>query len=195
MPLTAATEVWPFVIFAVLFALFGRKRPPARGRSPSPTARPAEQGTFLGQLQQALEEMKKAEGEARRKAVVRPVRALPFDDDDKSPDESAPRPEERDYDEEAERVVAARQRAAERVARTEVSAEGLSAAQLERRGERKAVPLGTAQEHGAWHRQISQAAAPAPVPAKRRALQRFSDGSARGAIIIAEILGRPKGAR
>jgi hypothetical protein len=102
--------------------------------------------------------------------------------------------ESRDYDEEAQRIVAERRRAAEREG---VSIEGLSEAQLARRGERPAVAIGGAAEHAEWHERL-EATGRAPARAgraERNPLARFADGSLRSAVVLSEILGPPLGER
>ena len=191
----AADGMWPIILVAIVFALFGRKRRATTSRAVTATKAPTPaQGSFLGELQRALEEMKRAEAEARRHAVVRPVRPLPGDtgaSDDTAAEDAT------DYDDEAVRVVAERQRDAERVAAAEASAGELTVAQLGRRPTGAIVP-GLAAPPMA---RITTAApgeiggAPAPAEPRRRVLGRFADGSPRGAILISEILGRPVGER
>jgi len=195
-PLNAAVDgIWPILFVAIVFALFGRKRPPARTRAVTATKAPAAaQGSFLGELQRALGEMKRAEAEARRRAVAPPVRQL--QDDTGASDDTAAE-DATDYDEEAVRVVAERQRDVERLALAEASAEELTVEQLGRRPARVIVPAlaapPVARISTAPASEIGSALAPAAP--RRRVLGRFADGSPRGAILISEILGRPVGER
>jgi hypothetical protein len=196
LPLHAAVDgMWPIIFLAIVFALFGRRKAPTRTRAMTATNAPVPaKGSFLGELQRALEEMKRAEAEARRRAVARPVRQLP--DDTGATDDTAAE-DATDYDEEAVRVVAERQRDAERLALAEASAEELTVEQLVQRPTRAIVPAlaappvaristGPGQEIGSM---------PAPAAPRRRVLGRFADGSPRGAMVIAELLGRPMGER
>jgi hypothetical protein len=104
-----------------------------------------------------------------------------------------------DYDLEAERIVAERQRAAERRVRVEASVEELSAAQAARRKVgREGTPIGGAAEHAQWHERIAAAAPPAAAlrpKAARDRLSRYADGSLKGALVLSEVLGRPVGER
>lgn len=134
-------------------------------------------------------------GEGRRKPVVRPQRPLEDDDAEKSSeDEGVVSLELTDYDRDANQIAAGRAQAADRGARAEGEAEEMSAVQLARRAQRTNVPLGTATEHAAWHKEIGAApAAAATAPARAGRLSRWADGSVRGAVVLAEILGRPGG--
>lgn len=124
--------------------------------------------------------------------VQRPVRPLDDDDADKTSedlDHAVVSLEGRDYDDEAEKVIAERRKSA---ARRDASSETLSAAQTARRADRVEVAIGGRAEHAAWHAQSAPAAS-AAAPARRGPLARFADGSTRSAIILAEIFGRPRG--
>ncbi len=132
------------------------------------------------------------------RAVRRPVRPLEDDDADKS-SEFEPVVETlegRDYDDEAQRIIDERRKVAERHA---VSSEDLSEAQLARRGERADVAIGGRAEHKEWHDRVAGTTAPQPGRAgeakPRGRLARFADGSARSAIVLSTILGRPLSAR
>lgn len=135
-------------------------------------------------------------GEGRRKPVVRPQRPLEDDDAEKSSeDEGVVSLEGSDYDRGADQIAAERAQAADRGARMVGEAEVMSAAQLARRAQRTPVPLGTASEHAAWHKAIGSPAAAAVVAQRPGRLGRWADGSLRGAVVLAEILGRPGGTR
>jgi hypothetical protein len=128
------------------------------------------------------------------RVVRRPVRELPPDDDRSSEVEPVVVTIEgtTDYDLGAERVVEERILAAELRGH---DSQQLSKAQVTRRSERPAVAIGGAQQHADWHHRIDQAALTAATPALKRpgALARYADGSMRSAIILAEILGKPRG--
>ncbi len=245
--------LWPLIILWVLAMLIGgrKKRPPAGTPAPGGEA-PGPQG-LSGDLLSALQQLKRAEQEARERAmpgsapppapvaepsaraarakayleerkrkggatikrgqrldvftpgparadraVRRPVRSLEDDDADKS-SEFEPVVETlegRDYDDEVQRIIDERRKVAERHA---VSREELSEAQLARRGQRSDVAIGGRAEHKEWHDRIASTAAPQPGSAgeakPRGRLARFADGSARSAVILAEILGEPLGSR
>lgn len=140
----------------------------------------------------------RSQAPARRKPVQRPQRPLEDDDFDKSSeDPTVTSLEGADYDAEAEAIVRERAKAADRGVREETGASAMSSAQLARRGSRQVVALGGGAQHDAWHKAI--AATPAPAVAtetrKRNPLARWADGSMRSAFVLAEILGRPPGAR
>ncbi len=130
-----------------------------------------------------------AGGHADR-VVRRPVRALEDDDADKSSElePAVVTLEGRDYDEEAERIVAERRKAAERHS---VSREALSEGQMARRAERPAVAIGGQDEHAAWHQRAEIGKAPAAAPKAVSPLARYADGSLRSAMILSEVLGKP----
>lgn len=137
-------------------------------------------------------------------------RGLDDDDADKSSeDELVASLEGVDYDEQAEQLVGARRRGADREVRRDVSVEELSAEQVTRRAARVDEAIGGRAEHEEWHErvqardvqprpgQVPGAPAPArPVGAARASLlARFATGSVRDAVVLSEILGRPRGAR
>jgi len=135
-------------------------------------------------------------GEARRKSLVRPQRPLEDDDAEKSSEDAdVVSLEGSDYDLGAERIAAVRKKAADRGARTGGSAEAMTAAQVARRAQRTPVPLGTATEHAAWHKEIGAKVVAPAAPRRPERLGRWADGSLRGAVVLAEILGRPGGVR
>lgn len=139
-----------------------------------------------------LEEQKRRAA-ARRSTVKRPpVTVVPDEEDASSEVVSAD--EGRDYDDQAETIALARRAAAERVERVDDSSEGLSTLQQARRSARPDVTIGGAAEHSAWHDEIGRA--PAAGQAKKEgALKRFGDGSAKGAVVLSEIFGRPASQR
>ena len=141
-------------------------------------------------------EKKKAEALQKRaaKQAQRRVQPLP-DAADMSSEETVVSLEGKDYDNEAEAIIARRRAAAERQVRDESSQEELSTLQRARREARQDVTIGSQAEHDEWHAQL---AAGAPEDATRRGanpLARFTDGSLRSALILGEILGRPRGER
>jgi hypothetical protein len=113
------------------------------------------------------------------------------------------------YDEQAERLVEARRRGADREVRRDVSLEGLSAEQATRRAARVDEAIGGRAEHEEWHKRVQVRdvqprpgqvpGAPAPVrpggTARAGPLARFATGSVRDAVVLSEILGRPRGVR
>jgi hypothetical protein len=126
---------------------------------------------------------------------VRPKRpAFAEDPDQAFEDPTVISIEGKDYDDEAERIIAKRRAAAERGAREETSNEELSAQQAARRGDREpAQAIGGKAEHEDWHQRMmaaSQQPAAAPVP-RRNPLGRFATGRARDAVVLGEILGKP----
>lgn len=129
-----------------------------------------------------------------RQPVRRPVRPLEDDDADKS-SEDEPLAAPTDYDEEAERIIAAREKAAVRVVREEASSEELSTLQKARREARTAAPIGGTAEHAAWHQEIGGQGDRGTEKPRTGRLGRYADGSVRGALVLSEILGRPKGDR
>ena len=141
-------------------------------------------------------EKKQAEALQKRaeKQAQRRVQPLP-DAADMSSEETVVSLEGKDYDNEAEAIIARRRAAAERQVRDESSQEELSTLQRARREARQDVTIGSQAEHDEWHAQL---AAGAPEDATRRGanpLARFTDGSLRSALILGEILGRPRGER
>lgn len=168
------------------------------------SARPGQGG---GSKAQAYLEHRKQQ--ARGKVFLpqgkpaRPGRAkhpsLAFEDDDADKSSEATDVEVRDYDEEADRIVQARRKLADRGERAQVSLEELSPQQAARRGAvQEGRAIGGAAEHAEWHaRQPPEAQAregTGEAPRRGR-LARFADGSMRGALVLSEILGRPMGER
>jgi len=129
----------------------------------------------------------------RGRGVKRGGLVFPDDDADKT-SEAGPLSTE-DYDEEAEQVIQARLKAADRGIRGDQSIMGLSKAQLSRRASREAVAIGGRAEHAEWHDAIGSAAPVAPKSTTLSALDRLAKGGARGAVILGELLGRPVGER
>lgn len=131
---------------------------------------------------------------SRERSVRRPVRPIESADDSMSSEiepvvislEGVT-----DYDLEAEAIVERRRKAAEQ---REHGSDALTSAQVSRRGERLAAPIGGAKQHAGFHARLDALPAPAVVDSStRHPLARFGDGSVRSAIILAEILGRPVG--
>lgn len=125
------------------------------------------------------------------------ARAAAPDPDQAFEDPAALSLEQRDYDDEAEKIIKARESvAARRAARREESVEGLSAEQKARRADRdEAQPIGGKAEHDAWHTrrdEVQQAPETRPVASR---LSRFGGTRMRDAVILAEILGKPVGQR
>lgn len=128
--------------------------------------------------------------------VRRPQLELEDDDADKSSEDTFTPEGVADYDDEAEKIIAARRQVAERhdTGRADTSLEGLSAGQLARRGSRPDVAIGGRQEHDAWHDAIRDTEIRRDRPAgKRSPLAKYADGTMRSALILSEILGKPKG--
>ncbi len=129
-----------------------------------------------------------------RPAGGRFVRATQPDPDQAFEDPTVVSLEQRDYDDEAEKVVTAREAfAARRAARREESVEEMSAAQKARRADRApAQAIGGRAEHAAWHEREEAATAGAAVatPAAGR-LGRFVRGRMKDAVVLSEILGKP----
>ncbi|MBI1723234.1 MAG: hypothetical protein HYR48_04925 [Gemmatimonadetes bacterium] len=133
----------------------------------------------------------------------RPAKAkhpsVAFEDDDADKSSEAMDVEVRDYDEEADRIVQARRKLADRGERAQISLEELSPQQAARRGAvQEGRAIGGAAEHAEWHaRQASEAQARGDTEEgpRRGRLARFADGSMRGALVLSEILGRPRGER
>ena len=138
-----------------------------------------------------------------RKAIkptgrVRSVRAVvPLEDDDADKtSETGESLEGQDYDDDANKIVDARRKAAEqRVARVDESSETLSTLQQARRASRQVQAIGGAAEHAAWHGELGAAVETGKTGKTVRKLGRFADGSARSAIILGEILRPPVGQR
>ena len=138
-----------------------------------------------------------------RKALVpqgraRPLRqVVPLEDDDADKSsENVVSLEGRDYDDDIERVVAARREAAEhRVVRTDESSEGLSALQQARRASRQDLAIGGAAEHSAWHDEIGKTVETGKAVKPVSGLGKYADGTARSAVILSELLGPPVGQR
>ena len=150
--------------------------------------------------QRARQFLEKKKAEALQKRAAKqalPVRrkAAPLPDSaDMSSEASVAPLEGRDYDDEAEAIISKRRAAAERHGRDESSLEELTELQRSRRAGRPDEAIGTQAEHDAWHTQLGSEAPPARRAGKGP-LARFADGSLRSAVILGEILGRPKGER
>lgn len=137
----------------------------------------------------------KSAGPARGRFVQRQPLA-PMADDAEMSSEDVFTPEgQADYDEEAEKVIAERRKAADRLStRRPGSIEELTPEQLARRGSRPDTAIGGRQEHDAWHEALQASGKPESRTAARRSpLARYADGTMKSAIIITEILGTPKG--
>jgi hypothetical protein len=203
---------WALIVLWVVVAMLSpkKKRPPAPSLPISEP--PGEGGEELGELGKALQALKQAEEKARRRPAPKPYRAevfhpkprpeppkrarvrlQPARDDRSSEDAMVVSLEGRDYDEEADRVVASRRRAAERKVRKAESLESLSAEQAARRSASLGgQAIGGRAEHAEWHQRLQDTGAPAPgKPAPPNALARFATGRLQDAFVLSEILGRP----
>lgn len=171
------------------------KRPSITVRPPAPKA-PREQGassggTRGGELVRRKVHLPKPKPAG---APARPKRpAFAEDPDQAFEDPTVISIEGKDYDHEAERIVAQRRAAAERGAREETSNEGMSAQQAARRGDRApAQAIGGKAEHEEWHQRMAAAGQqPAEAARRRSPLGRFATGRARDAVVLSEILGKP----
>ena len=207
-------QLWPLVVLWILFSVLGgkKKRPPGSGQQATGGG-----SSLTNKFAAALEELKRAELEARRKqsemfvpVVFEPkprassiAHRAPAAADDESSEDVSTVEGVADYDEDAGRIIEARRQAvaARRQRREERSAEELTPEQLARRGARQDIAIGGKAEHDAWHlemratetaQQLRRGSDGADKAA--RVLRRLADGSARGAVVLSEILGRPRGA-
>lgn len=207
--------IWPLVILWVLALLLGGSK------KKRPADKETAETQDLDLMKAEFERLRQVEQAARRK-IERRGRGSGAGDRDKKPERKVyhPKPVEgrgtsrkqpryqieiggdptvatlegRDYDEDAERVVAARRQVAER---RSVSSEALTEAQAARRAGRVEVEPDAEKRHVEFHGRMAASAAPAPATAVRRSspLARFADGSLRSAIVLATILNRPVGER
>jgi hypothetical protein len=165
------------------------QRPAMRSQQPKRATRP---GTARGQV------FLPPQAPRSRQPVRRPVRALEDDDADKTSESDIA--EVRDYDSEAEQVVAERRKVADAHS-AESAVVSLEDAGYELARKRSSVPEGTpiggATQHAGWHERTAIGAPAKPVlpTARRNPLARFAGGTARGAVVLAEILGKPLSSR
>jgi hypothetical protein len=167
--------------------------PVAEARRPAPQRRPPPPSSRKTVKREVF--YPKPQRAPRKKPIVA---ALEDDDADKSSEDPlVVSMEGQDYDSEAERIIAARHRAAEREVREDRSVEALSAEQAARRtAGPEGRPIGGAAEHAEWHKRLAAEAVPRDAAAARPGrLSRFATGRLKDAVILREVLGRPVGQR
>lgn len=212
---------WAIVVFVAVALLLGgrRKKPPQASHRVQSPDQPVP--SLFGEFGKALEQLKRAEAEARRTPQQGASPRLVQDDAERAKAYLEQRKQTLKGKARVERKVFVPREQPARGSRAMVTrpampladddagkssegvslevrdydteAEPLAAARAKAAGQ-SAVAIGGAAEHAEWHqRQAADAQTGRPsVKAHRRGvLARFADGSLRGAVVLGEILGRP----